>query len=136
LLCAEIGVDAAGDDDAAVAAGAQQVEALLGEELVEVDVRSGLPAVNDTDLILVLRGRTEESADMRIPAEVFQPSGTDIGILEELGLLLLELLDRHLLLADQIGNPRKLLGIGLEDFPRRIGDDRVKAARTRIRSNS
>ena len=36
LLCAEIGVDAAGDDDAAVAAGAQQVEALLGEELVRL----------------------------------------------------------------------------------------------------
>ncbi len=66
---------------------------------------------------------------MRIPAEVFQPSGADVGVFEELGLLFLELLDRHLLLADLIGVIfEELLGVGLEDFPRRVGDDRVKAA--------
>ena len=37
LLRAEVGVDAAGDDDAAQPAGTQQVEALLGEQLIEVD---------------------------------------------------------------------------------------------------
>ena len=66
---------------------------------------------------------------MRIAAQIFQPSFTDIRVFEELGLLLLKLLDGHFLLGDQIGEfLKELLGIGFENLPRRICDDGVKPA--------
>jgi len=128
LLGPEVGVDARGDDDAALPALAKQVETLFGEELEQVDVTAGFLAFDNADLIAVLRRGAIERADVGIRTEVLQPCGTDIFVLEELGLLFLEVMNGHFLLGDQFGVLlEELLGVGLEDLPRRVRDDGVEA---------
>src|SRR5262249_42453986 len=73
LLGAEVRVDAASRDDSAPPSVAEQVKALLDEQLVEIDVRPHPLAVDDADLIPVLRRRAVEGADVGEVAEVLQP---------------------------------------------------------------
>src|SRR5579859_1824597 len=129
LLGAQVGIDAAGDYNTAIAARPQKVEALLHEKFIQVDVGPGLLAVNHRDLVLVLRGRPEVLAQVRVLAFVSQPGTASLRVLEQARLLGLEVLDLHLLLRDQIRICREeLLAIRLENLPGRVGDDRVEAA--------
>ena len=64
-LGAQVGVNTGGNDDAAVAAFAQQVGALFGEQLVEVDVAAGFFATHDGRLALELGGCAIPGRNMR-----------------------------------------------------------------------
>ena len=50
----QVGVNAAGDDDAAMPASAQQVEAALYKQLVEIDVATRLLAAHHGALVFEL----------------------------------------------------------------------------------
>ena len=128
-LGAQIGIDSPGCDDAAPAAFTQQVIGLLHEELVEVGVRPHFLSVDLARLILEVRSPAEIVGLMGIDGQVRDPRFTYSGVLQKLGLLGFEVMDGHVVLADQIRVLlEKLLGIRLESFPRRVGDDHVEAA--------
>ena len=96
----QILVDAVGNDDAAVPAVAQQRKAALGEQLVEVDVGAGAFATHYCRLVLVVSRAAEVGTHVREAALVSQPARADVFVLQQAGLLDLEFLDGHVLLAD------------------------------------
>ena len=126
---AEVGVDARRDHDAAMPTRAQQREAAFGEQLVEVQIGADLAAIDGRELMAVFRRQSEVLVHVREPALIREPSLAHRLVLQQLGLLLLELLDRHLVLADQCGMiGKELLGLRLENLPWRIRQHDVEAA--------
>ena len=126
---AEIGVNPGRDDDAAACAFGQQVGALLGEELEEIDVGADFAAIYRADLIGVLAGGAEKLADMGEGGKVTEPGGLDFWIAaDDLGFRFLEILNGHLVAGDGVAEfLEKFLGVRFEDVPRRVGDDGVEA---------
>src|SRR5712692_6644520 len=129
LFRAEIGIDAAGDDDAALSTFTQKVKALLSEELVEIDICSLLLAIDGRYLILVLLRCAEVGALVGEAALIGQPGITNLGILKKLCLLHLKHFDTHLILANELRVcSEELFRLRLGYFPWWIGDNYIEAA--------
>ena len=66
---------------------------------------------------------------MRELREVFEPCCPDLAVIEQFSLLILEFLNRHFVLGDEFGMLHKeLFGVRLDDFPGRVGDNRVETS--------
>src|SRR5260370_13000716 len=125
----QIGVDSAGRNDAATSAISEQVKCLLNKELVEVGVRSDFLAVNETGLVLEVGRGPEICRLMWIARQIFDPRLTCGRVLQKLRLLAFEVLNGHIVLAAKIRILlEELLRVGLESFPRWVGDDDVESA--------
>ena len=124
----QVGVNTAGYDDATVPTRTQEVEAAFDKQLVEVQVCTDLATIHHRKLLLILRGRPKILVDVRESIFIRKPRGPHFGVLQQLALLFLKLLDGHFVFADHTGIlGKKLFGLRLEHFPRRVGQDDVKA---------
>ena len=125
----QVGVNAAGDDDAAVATRTQKVKAALHKQLVEVDIAARLFATHHGTLVLELGCCAKPLAQVWKAAFIRHPRRAHFGVLQQRGLFFFKLLNGHFVLGDHAGIlGKKFFGLGLEHLPRRVGQDDVEAA--------
>jgi hypothetical protein len=128
-LRAQIGVDAARQQQAAPPALAQQFERAFEEELIEVEVGRRFPAADCGALVFVLLRRPKVGAQVGETAQVVEVLFAEFRPPEQACQLPLEVsCVGSAPLYARIEVAAKLFRDRFENLPRRVGDDRVEAA--------